>query len=209
MVDETRLEASNILLDKITEHKLDFDIIATTIKENSVISTYISSALGKELEFISIEPIMLDNNGESLIVGSICFDGTVWLDRQFSERENLDEELNNQLKKEMSKSRSVAETKLGQPKSDNYSNQFKDKNVLIVEEGIINNRDLMPAIGLMKKQGARNITVCSPVAPRDVVLDINTLVDSSLILNQPYFLESIEEFYEENKKSKENRREAI
>lgn len=77
--------------------------------------------------------------------------------------------------------------------SENYS--FQDKNVVIVDDGIATGFTMLAAIKSVKRQGAVEITVATPVAPPDTVRMLEKKVDKVVCLVQPKLFSAVGQFY--------------
>lgn len=191
MVYTNREEASEILIDKLRDKNLDVDVVAALPRGGVCLGEKIADYYNVPLEIITVGSLRIESCPK-FELGAVADDGTLWIEDHAIEGLNVSTEL---IEKSRIKSFNRAQEELTNYIGERTRN-FKGKNVLLVDEGACKSMCLMAAIGLLKKQNARSITVLLPVASRDVVMDINSIADKSLVVKQPRFLSSKEAYFE-------------
>lgn len=72
---------------------------------------------------------------------------------------------------------------------------LKDKNVIVVDDGITTGSTMEVVIKVLKKRLVRNITIAAPVSSSDSVEKLNKQVDRVVVLNTPNPIYSVGEWY--------------
>lgn len=74
---------------------------------------------------------------------------------------------------------------------------LKGRTVVIVDDGLATGSTMKAAIQSVKAEGASEIIVAVPVAPRDTLEEIATMVDDVVCLYVPYEFHAVGEFYQD------------
>lgn len=191
MVYSDRDEASEILLDKIGDKDLGVDVVVALPRGGVFLGAKLADYYDARLEIVAVCSLRLESFPEFQI-GAVADDGTMWLDKEMLDGIDASDKMIEQARQN---SFDMARQELS-----NYgpgkNRRFKGKKILLVDEGASNSMNLMAAIGLLKKRNVESIALVLPVAPRNVVLDVNNIVDRSLVVKQPRFLCSVEDYFD-------------
>lgn len=74
---------------------------------------------------------------------------------------------------------------------------LKQRNVIIVDDGLATGSTMYAAINAVKQQSPNTITVAIPVAPPDTIAEMEKIVNRVICPFQPYNLSSIGQWYED------------
>lgn len=191
MVYANRSDASQVLIDKLGNKEIDVDVVVAIPKDGIFLGEKLAEYFDVPLQVIAVGALKLDNYPK-FELGAVADDGTLWVEDNAVKGLDIPGEIiENSRLKSLNHAQQELREYLGQDSRD-----FKGKNVLLVDDGACRSSYLMAAIGLLKKNNANSINVALPVAARNVVLDINSIADTSLIVEQPRFLSSVEAYFE-------------
>jgi putative phosphoribosyl transferase len=73
---------------------------------------------------------------------------------------------------------------------------FKDKVIIIVDDGLATGSTMKAAILSMQAAGTAQIIVAIPVSPIDTLEEIRTMVDNVICLYTPSFFQAVGQFYQ-------------
>lgn len=152
------------------------------------IGYYVARELNAELSVIITKKIPHPKHPEYGI-GSICEEGTVYLDQETIIPENILSPIIKGLKEEIK--RRILIYRNGQPLPE-----MKDRVVIIVDDGIATGVTLVAAILLCKKHKPAKIIVAVPVSGSHFVPEISK-VDELVILYQPSYFAGVGQAYED------------
>src|SRR3989339_611112 len=180
-VFENRIDAGNQLAEKLIKYKDKKDTIILGIPRGGVeVAFVISQKLNLPLSVIIIKKIGAPNNPEFAI-------GAVSTKKFNIGKEFLNKEIN--LKQKEAKERQ--DFLLG----DKKLSSLKNKNVILVDDGIATGETINLAINIIKKEMPSKIIVAVPVADINILPQINA--DEIICILKPNYLGSISEFYQE------------
>ncbi len=74
---------------------------------------------------------------------------------------------------------------------------FKDKIMIIVDDGLATGSTMKAAIKSVKAEGAKKIVCAVPVSPPDTYREISKMVDSIVCLDTPHLFQAVGQFYED------------
>lgn len=74
---------------------------------------------------------------------------------------------------------------------------FKNKTVIIVDDGLATGATMKAAIQAVKKQKAKTIVVAVPVAPPDTAAEVKEMCDDFICLDTPWLFQAVGQFYRE------------
>jgi putative phosphoribosyl transferase len=73
--------------------------------------------------------------------------------------------------------------------------KYKDKDVILVDDGLAMGSTMQAAIMLCKNKGAKKIIVAVPVAGEEVVEKMNRLASEVVVLEKPLFFKAVAQVY--------------
>jgi len=73
--------------------------------------------------------------------------------------------------------------------------EVKDKEVILVDDGIATGETVKAAIKYLKRKKARKIILAVPVVPEDTFQEVSKLVAKAITLETPAFFGAVGEFY--------------
>jgi predicted phosphoribosyltransferase len=172
-------------------------IILAIPRGGVVIGDVIASMLGVKLDIIVSRKIGAPDNPE-LAIGAVMPDGSYFLNRDIVDMLNVPQsyitEQAHVQKKEIE--RRLLRFK-GKEGSDYYNNNFEGKTVVLVDDGIATGATILSAAQWLKtKQNCcKVLMVAVPVAPADVIHNINDLSYKAIVLHTPEIFGSVGRFY--------------
>jgi putative phosphoribosyl transferase len=179
MIFADRIDAGKKLAEKLLAYK-DADAVIVSLPRGGVLVGYeISLALHLLLTILIVRKLGAPHNPE-LGIGAIAQDGTLFLDDQAIESFGLSNEvLNSVIGKER---REIArrEKRYG-PLKKNIS--LQNKIVILTDDGIATGVTVIAAILAIKKQHPRRLILAVPGCPREMVGEIEKLVDEFICLD--------------------------
>ncbi|MEM5801813.1 MAG: phosphoribosyltransferase family protein [Candidatus Aenigmatarchaeota archaeon] len=186
-----RTEAGKRLAEILTKFKNENPIILAIPRGGVVVADEIAKNLNANLDIIVPRKIGAPGNPE-LAIGAVAQDGSLYID------ENLVKDLGvseNYIKKEMKKELQEIERRLKKYRKRKKYPSFKNKTLILVDDGIATGATMKAAIQFLKKQNPKKIIVAVPVAPRDTVNELEKIVDEVIVVEKPIFMGAIGEFY--------------
>jgi predicted phosphoribosyltransferase len=83
-------------------------------------------------------------------------------------------------------------------RSKKYDNEFEDKIVVLVDDGIATGATMLASAQWIKnKQHCKKLVIAVPVAPRKILDDLNQLADETIVLYSPLSFEAVGQFYQD------------
>ena len=190
-VFENRIDAGNQLAEKLIKYKDKKDTIILGIPRGGVeVAFVISQKLNLPLSVIIIKKIGAPNNPE-FAIGAVSTK-TFHLNNQLTKEFNIGKEF---LNKEINLKQKEAKERQDFLLGDKKLPSLKNKNVILVDDGIATGETINLAINIIKKEMPSKIIVAVPVADINILPQINA--DEIICILKPNYLGSISEFYQE------------
>ena len=190
-VFENRIDAGNQLAEKLIKYKDKKDTIILGIPRGGVeVAFVISQKLNLPLSVIIIKKIGAPNNPE-FAIGAVSTK-TFHLNNQLTKEFNIGKEF---LNKEINLKQKEAKERQDFLLGDKKLPSLKNKNVILVDDGIATGETINLAINIIKKELPNKIIVAVPVADVNILQQINA--DEIICIIKPNYLGSISEFYQE------------
>ena len=190
-VFENRIDAGNQLAEKLIKYKDKKDTIILGIPRGGVeVAFVISQKLNLPLSVIIIKKIGAPNNPE-FAIGAVSTK-TFHLNNQLTKEFNIGKEF---LNKEINLKQKEAKERQDFLLGDKKLSSLKNKNVILVDDGIATGETINLAINIIKKEMPSKIIVAVPVADINILPQINA--DEIICILKPNYLGSISEFYQE------------
>lgn len=184
-----REEAGMLLAKKLEAYKGNKDVIVLGIPRGGVpVAFQIAQQLHLPLEIILSKKIGHPGNPEYAI-GAVT-ESLVYVDKS----EGVSEEYINEEVKRIRKQ--IAErNKLF--RGDKAPVNFKNKVVIVADDGIATGKTLLITIEMLRKAGVSKIIVASPVVPQSRVSYIENACDEFIYLYAPAYFDGVGAFYQE------------
>jgi putative phosphoribosyl transferase len=90
----------------------------------------------------------------------------------------------------------LAQERLKIYRKNREPHSFKDKILIVVDDGIATGFTIKAAIKSLKKSGPKKIIVATPVSSKDALEEIKQLVDEVICLLIPPYFQAVGQFYE-------------
>lgn len=188
---KNRLDAGNQLADEIAKISTKNAIVVALPRGGVPIGELVADRIKAPLEIVVPRKIGHPSH-EEFAIGALVEEGEViWSE---SDKKGLPEE---ELDKIVKSEREEAQRRrklygLGKPRQS-----FKDKEVILVDDGIATGLTMLAAISTIKADKPKKITVAIPVSPEDSLKKIEKEVDSTICLEVPKFFMAIGGHYKD------------
>lgn len=180
-----RKDAGNKLALELEKFK-DANPIILAVPRGGIITAY-ETIKKYEFEWDLIIPRKIGSpHNKEVAIGAVTSDGTYILNEKFIDMFNVPKEY---IEKEVYEQTNEIKRRLKKYKGNENFPEVKDKTVLIIDDGIATGFTILAAIKSIKKHGANKIILAVPVAPRDTIVNLETIVDDVICLLIP------DEFY--------------
>jgi len=189
-----RVEAGRALSQKLKTLVKDKErtIVLAIPRGGVIVAKEVAASLNLEMSIVSPRKLGAPYNPE-LAIGAVSPDGDVYLNKDIVElvgasKEYIEQETKIQLAE--AKRRMIFYT-------GNIIPSIKDKDVILVDDGIATGATMCAAIRYVRKKGARKVIVASPVASPEAYELIKKEADEVVCLMVPEIFFAVGEFYED------------
>lgn len=194
VIFKNRIEAGVKLSEKLTSFRLTDAFVLGLARGGVVVASVISRTLSFPLDVLVVKKLASRMDPE-LAIGAVAPDGVLYIDWGFAHRLGIDEDtVNSELAPEVQQL--IEERSLlyhrGRKRSD-----IKGKTVLLVDDGAATGATMRVAVRWAKKKKARKVIVAVPVAPPEVIKDLQPEADVLVVLDTPTQFRSVGQFYEQ------------
>ena len=186
-----RAEAGTLLAKKLEKYRKTNSIVLGIPRGGVVVAKEVAEHLRLPLDVISSRKISHPMNPE-LAIGAITASGETYLDRGLIYNPAVPEEY---LTYETQKEQEEALRRDREFRGGKRELNVKEKNVILVDDGIATGSTILAAIKDLRKRKPRKIIVASPVAPPTVEEDLRLISDEVVILKIPPHFMSVGNFY--------------
>jgi putative phosphoribosyl transferase len=179
------------LKNEIQESKSSVVIVAVP-RGGVVIGNIIASQLGAKLDLVVSRKIGAPFNPE-LAIGAVMPDGSYFLN-DVAEMMNVSQDyIESQIEKEVKEiDRRLIEFRGNRE----YYNKLEDKIVVLVDDGIATGATILASAKWIKdKHNCRQLIIAVPLAPRDILEDLNRAADKVIVLYTPEPFGAVGRFY--------------
>jgi predicted phosphoribosyltransferase len=159
-----------------------------------VIGDVIASELGIKLDLIVSRKIGAPFNSE-LAIGAVMPDGSYFLN-EVADMINVSQDyIESQINKEV---KEIDRRLIDFRGSRNYDNELEGKLVVLVDDGIATGATMLAAARWIKeKHNCKKLVIAVPVAPREILEDLNDIADKVIILYTPEPFGAVGRFYQD------------
>ena len=191
MIFRDRFEAGELLADKLKEFIDEKSVIIALPRGGVPIAKVIADRYKIPMDIYFVKKIPSPYNPEAAI-GAISEDGDIFVDERAKMMLNVAdeyiEEMANKKKEEMREKRALYQKERV---------NIKDKNVILVDDGIATGASMLVAAKSIKDKGAKNVFIASPVAPPEVVSKLKEVADGTIVLQTPPDFMAVGQFYQD------------
>jgi len=193
-VFKDRVDAAEKLLPKLRKYTGSSDTLIVGLPRGGMITAaYLAEWLGLPLDFIIAKKIGAPGNSE-LAVGAVTEDGIKYLDKEIIDSIGVDPcYVRLELRKKQLEAFEKSKLYRGGKKPPSY----KDKNIILVDDGMATGSTMLAAVGAARARGAKAVIVAVPVASWEAALKIKKIADGFVCPEVDRYLESVGEFYED------------
>jgi len=187
---KNRKDAGQKLAEKLEKYQKIKNGVVVAIPRGGVVTGYeISKKLSLPLEVVVTKKIGAPGNPEYAI-GSINRHGDIFINEQLNISKDYIDQESIKLKQQIKK-------KLKKLKGNDQQMDFKDKIVILTDDGIATGYTMLAAIKFIKSEKPKKIILAIPVVPADNVDKFRGLVDEFIYLEIPVLFAAVGQFYEQ------------
>lgn len=189
---EDRVQAGLLLAAKLLLFKSKKNTIVLGIPRGGVVTAkIISQKLHLPLDIIVVRKIGAPFQ-EELAIGAVGPEGVLVLDSKLISELRVEKDYIDAKTKE--KSDEVVE-RLVKFRGEKKSLNLKNKEVILVDDGIATGATIEAAVKYLRKKSVRKIILAVPVAPKDTLRKFRRLVEKIVVLKIPTYFRAVGEFY--------------
>ncbi len=169
------------------------DIVLAIPRGGVVVGLEVAKMLNLPLDLIVPRKIGAPDNPE-LAIGAITEDGTIILDERLVSNLQVSDEY---IKNEGENQRSEIKRRLKLYRGDIPRPNLKNREAIIVDDGIATGSTMKAALASVRKSGAKKVIIAIPVGPPSTIKELEKQADTVICLYTPEFFYAIGEFYED------------
>jgi len=158
-----------------------------------VVGYEIAQSLGFPLDVIVPRKIRAPENPE-LAIGAMTEDGTILLNDKLASYLGVSETY---LQREIEYQKSEIERRLKLYRGHTHRSDLKNRDVIIVDDGIATGSTMKAALASVRKSGAKTVSVAIPVGPPSTISELEKQADRVICLHTPEAFDAIGQFYED------------
>jgi putative phosphoribosyl transferase len=181
-----RKDAGNQLADALVALGIKADIVLALPRGGVPVGLIVAEKLGLPIKLYLVRKIGHPFNDE-YAMGAVSENDWVLNESEKPE----DEYINNAIKKERKRIAEMKE-KFGHVATEK---DISGKRIVLVDDGIATGTCITLAINTMRKSGAREIVVASPVCPSQIEDNIRKITDKLIVLKHPVYFTGIGAYY--------------
>lgn len=184
-----REEAANLLAEKLLKYKNSDGVILAVPRGGVPLGYVLSKKLNLPLDLVMTKKIGHPASPEYAI-GSVSLHGRILSEHARGISEHYIEEQTQKLRQQM-----LQKLKIYDGRRKQY--ELKNKNVILVDDGIATGSTLMAAIEIIRTRHPKKIIIAVPVSPVDTARTISSMVDEFICLLTPDNFQGVGQFYED------------
>ena len=186
-----RVEAGKRLASALKDVAFQNGIVLAIPRGGVVLGYEVAEALNLPLDVIIPRKIGAPDNPE-LAIGAMTEDGTIILDDNLVTYMGVPQDY---IKQESERQRLEIERRMKMYRQDTPYPSLKNRDVIIVDDGIATGSTMKAALASVKKRGASFVTVAIPVGPPSTIKELEKQADRVVCLFTPESFYAIGEFY--------------
>lgn len=187
-----RVEAGRLLASALASAMSKNAVVLAIPRGGVVVGFEVAHALGIQLDVIIPRKIGAPDNPE-LAIGAITEDGTSILDYWLIEYLQVSEDY---IKKEIERQRLEIERRLKLYRGDAPYPSLKNREVIIVDDGIATGSTMRAALTSVRRRGAKAVVIAVPVGPPSTIRELEKEADHVVCLHTFESFSAIGQFYE-------------
>jgi putative phosphoribosyl transferase len=182
--------------DRLKEQRRQQSTVILAIPRGGVIiGDIIASELDAKLDVVVSRKIGAPYNPE-LAIGAVMPDGSYFINQEIVNMLNIPEEYIQIQAHEQVKE--IDRRLMSYRGSKEYDNEFEDKIVVLVDDGIATGATMLASAQWIKnKQHCKKLVIAVPVAPRKFLDNLNQVADEVIVLYSPLSFEAVGQFYQD------------
>jgi putative phosphoribosyl transferase len=182
--------------DRLKEERRQQSTVILAIPRGGVIiGDVIASELDAKLDVVVSRKIGAPYNPE-LAIGAVMPDGSYFINQEIVNMLNIPQEYIQIQAHEQVKE--IDRRLMGYRGSKEYDNEFEDKIVVLVDDGIATGATMLASAQWIKnKQHCKKLVIAVPVAPREILDELNQVADEVIVLYSPLSFEAVGQFYQD------------
>jgi putative phosphoribosyl transferase len=181
------------LEDKVQKNQLTAVVMAIP-RGGIIIGDVIASELDAKLDVVVSRKIGAPFNPE-LAIGAVMPDGSYFLNEVANTVNVQQDYIKSQIDKEVKEIERRLITFRG---SKDYDNELDGKIVILVDDGIATGATIIASARWIKdKQNCKQLVIAVPVAPRDILEDLNHISKKVIVLYTPEPFGAVGRFYQD------------
>jgi putative phosphoribosyl transferase len=205
VIFQNRIDAGEKLAERVSWLKQDrlkeeqrrqqSTVILAIPRGGVIIGDIIASELDAKLDVVVSRKIGAPYNPE-LAIGAVMPDGSYFINQEIVNMLNIPEEYIQIQAHEQAKE--IDRRLMSYRGSKEYDNEFEDKIVVLVDDGIATGATMLASAQWIKnKQHCKKLVIAVPVAPRKILDDLNQVADEVIVLYSPLSFEAVGQFYQD------------
>jgi putative phosphoribosyl transferase len=168
------------------------DAVVLAIPRGGVVVAFeVARALSIPLDVIIPRKIRAPGNPE-FAIGAMTEDGTIILDDELVKYLQVPKDY---IKEESERQRLEIERRLKLYRGDAPYPSLKNREVIIVDDGVATGSTMKAALASVRKRGAKTVMIAVPVCPTSTIEELKKEADSVVCLHQPEPFYAIGQFY--------------
>ena len=187
-----RVEAGRLLASALASAVSKNAIVLAIPRGGVVVGFEVAHALGIPLDVIIPRKIGAPDNPE-LAIGAMTEDGTSILDDWLIKYLQVSEDY---IKKESERQRLEIERRLKLYRGEAPYPSLKNREVIIVDDGIATGSTMRAALASVRRRGAKAVVIAVPVGPPSTIKELKKEADRVVCLHTTESFSAIGQFYE-------------
>ena len=188
-----RVEAGNLLAERLAENRYAPRIVLGVPRGGVILGDIVANKLGVDFDIVIPRKLGAPDN-EELAIGAVMEDGTAYINAYIVNALRIPEDYI-----ETERLRQVAEIRRRSTtyRKHGLSYNITGKNAIIVDDGIATGATVIASARWARKHHPSTLTIAVPVAPSQSVEVLEQESDSVVVLHMPHDFGSVGQFYEE------------
>ena len=194
MIFKNRLEAGQKLAEKLIKYKDQKNILVIGLPRGGLIlAQEIAKKINSSLDIVVPRKIGAPNNPE-FAIGAITEEGEPFLNEDIIDYYKISKEY---IVQEIAQEKKEAQRRLKVYRGEKEAISYKDKIIILVDDGIATGSTMLAALAFLKKKKVKKIIVAVPVLAKDTIKIIKKEAEELIYLEAPLLFGAIGAFYRE------------